>query len=253
MRRFLTLAGGMSVLFAGIVIAQQPRFGGGGMGLGRGVTANILLQVPEVQDDLKITDEQKEKMKAFQAEQRKGRESLKDLSKEELKEKMAEMMKKSAEANEKFLKETLTADQTKRLKQIQYQQNGLFTMEMKGFQNPPEIKVVDEIKTALKITDDQESKIKDIASQAMTDAMEMMKEAFSGGNKDAFKTIQPKIAAMQKESRNKCIDLLSADQKKAWEEMTGKPLEIKPESLARAMGAGLGGGRFGKKKDDKND
>ena len=39
-----------------------------------------------------------------------------------------------------------------------------------------------------------------------------------------------KIAALRKESVQKVVDVLSADQKKTWKEMTGEPFEVKFET-----------------------
>ena len=119
-----------ATLLAGPALAQPPGGGRGGMQMGRGGVA-MLIGNASVQEELKLTDEQKTKIKDFAAKQREAMAGLRDLSPEERREKMQEMNKTNTEAAEKLVKEHLTADQAKRFKQIVIQQAGVaaFAME----------------------------------------------------------------------------------------------------------------------------
>src|SRR5258707_7265875 len=143
---------------------------------------------------------------------------------------MQEMAKKRTEMTTKFVKETLTSDQAKRYKEIQLQLGGL-TMAANN----------EETSKALKITDDQKEKLKEITDQLNKDRREL----FSGGGGFGDPETMKKVQALQKEASSKALEVLTSDQKKSWEEMTGKAFEIKMDA-----GAGFGGGK-GKRGGDK--
>ncbi|HEV3143775.1 MAG TPA: hypothetical protein VGZ47_07835, partial [Gemmataceae bacterium] len=88
--------------------------------------------------------------------------------------------------------------------------------------------LVDEAKK-ITLTDDQKEKLKEIGEQARSEIGEM----FKGGNFD-----MKKMQAIQKETKEKQVNVLTSEQKKTWTEMTGKPLEIQFDF-----------GGFGKKKN----
>src|SRR5438309_9377464 len=92
--------------------------------------------------ELKLTDEQKTKVKEFTDAQR---EKMRDAfaGGQPDPEKFAEFRKTATEAADKLVKDTLNADQQKRLKEIQYQ-----AMGVRAFSNEDVVK-------ALKLTDDQ--------------------------------------------------------------------------------------------------
>ena len=89
--------------------------------------------------------------------------------------------------------------------------------------------------TALKLNDDQQSRIKEITAESAKE----MREAFAGGGGGDFKGRAEKIATMRKESLDKAQEALSADQKKTWTAMIGEPFKLEQN---------FGGGDFGKKK-----
>jgi hypothetical protein len=75
----------------------------------------------------------------------------------------------------------------------------------------------------LTLTDEQKSKIREIA--------EAMRSSFAGAvNKDASEQerteARNKRAAAQKENMTKVQALLTDDQKSAWKELIGEPIEI---------------------------
>jgi Spy/CpxP family protein refolding chaperone len=209
-------------------MAQRPQRPGGGMGGQR--TGVMLLGSEDVQKDLKLTDEQKEKVKTYQT---KAQEAMRELRPagggRPDPEKMQEAMKKMAEEGAKFVKETLTEEQGKRLKQIGYQVGGLGVFSS------------EEVVKELKISDEQKEKIKNIADQLQKDRREVTGGGGGGGRPmPPTPDQQKKIDALVKESTEKVHDVLTSDQKKTWETMAGKKFEgkIAPPGGRRPGAAG---------------
>jgi hypothetical protein len=124
--------------------------------------------------------------------------------------------KKVEEAIQKALASSLEPDQMKRLNQI--------TLQLRGARAFTDAKIADE----LKLSSEQKTKIKDAIEASEKEMAELRK---GGGGREAFQ----KIAALRKETFEKVTGVLSADQKKQWEAMTG------PEF--RMQGPGLGKGK----------
>jgi len=106
---------------------------------------------------------------------------------------------------------SFSAEQSRRFDQISLQAHGL-----QAFANS----TVDE---KLKLTNDQKSRIRDIVAATGT--------SFAGAfNKDASeqerRDARNKRAATQNENMTKVMALLTNDQKQAWKELTGEPIEI---------------------------
>ena len=209
MRCFGTLAlalGGL-VLLASPALAQNR--GGGGFGGG----AAGFLMAPNVQEDLKLTDAQVKKVQETLRDIRERHQSdysaLRDASADVRWAKMATLNETVGDEVKKAL--SFSAEQSKRFDQISLQAHGL-----QAFASP----TVDE---KLKLTADQKTKIREI--------VEATRSSFAGGvNKDASEQertdARNKWDAMQKENMTKVQALLTDDQKKAWKELTGEPIEI---------------------------
>jgi Spy/CpxP family protein refolding chaperone len=217
MRSMMTwaLALGVALLVADTASAQQQRRQGQGQGRGFGggmmqMGVAQLLTNEGVQKELKLTDEQKEKAKEFSDAQReKMREAFGGGQPD--REKMQELMKASTEAGEKFIKDNLKPEQQTRLHQIQLQAR----LQMGGPQAFTDEKVAKE----LKLTDEQKEKLKTLADDLGKDRRELMQGGFNQ------ETMQ-KMQALTKEYTTKATDVLTADQKKAWKDMTGEPFTV---------------------------
>ena len=238
----LFAAGAVAVVEAQPGGRQQGGFGGGVHGM--------VLNNKALQDELKVTDEQKEKLKAVadkQAEQNKKRgEALKEAGgdREKMKDLFAEMQK----GNEKLQAEiktavdaALTADQKKRLQQIERQMGGVRAL------------ATDELAAELKLTDDQKTKIKGIADEYQKDSRELFgRGGFGGGkggfDKDKMEENQKKREKLTKAATADVEDVLTADQKKQWKEMTGEPFDT--TKLFQGFGGQGGGRRPNTKKTD---
>jgi uncharacterized protein YukE len=186
----------------------RGQFGGGMMGGGGGLA--LLLANEGVQKELKLTDEQTEKVKEFgQSQMEKLREAFGGGGGRPDFEKMREMQKASTGAAEKLVKETLKPEQQKRLKQIQLQQGGLMAF------------ATEEVQKGLKLTDDQKEKLKTLGADMQKD----MQELRQGGGGFSPETMQ-KTRALTKEYMDKAMETLTDDQKKAWKDLTGEPFTV---------------------------
>jgi Spy/CpxP family protein refolding chaperone len=223
----------VALCVAGAASAQAPggRGGRGGQGggmMGGGVAG--LLANEGVQKELKLTDEQKTKVKEFADAQRAKMADLRPQPGEQPdREKMQAAMKAATEASDKFVKDTLNADQQKRIKQIQYQ-----AMGMRAFSN-------EDVAKALSLTDEQKEKIKTLGADAQKDMQDLRADLQGGG--DAATEARKKMTSLNKEYLAKATDTLTADQKKTWKDMTGEPVD--PAVLQPAGGRGGRGGAAG--------
>ncbi len=204
----LALAIGGLALLASPALAQNR--GGGGFGGG----AAGFLMAPNVQKDLKLTDEQVRKVQETLRDIRERHQSeysaLRDASSDVRQTKMATLNETVSDEVKKAL--SFSAEQSKRYDQISLQARGLQAFASAS---------VDE---RLKLTSDQKSKIREI--------VDATRSSFAGAvNKDASEQVRTearnKRAATQKENMTKVQALLTDDQKNTWKEMTGEPIEIR--------------------------
>jgi len=189
-------------LFLGAPALAQFRGGGGG-----GLAGNA-----SVQKELKLTDEQTEKVKSALKDVFSG---LKDSlpGKDATPEQRAEFTKKMSDATNKALAGILKPEQLKRLRQIELQQSG-----------PTDA----DCQKELGLSDEQKTKIKEIGDKFRSD----MRDLVTGGN---FQDAREKITKLRKESLDKEVAVLTDTQKKKWKEMTGEPFEVKFEPRAKTQ------------------
>jgi Spy/CpxP family protein refolding chaperone len=188
---------GLALGMASVAQAQRQRPGGFGGGA-------FLLQNEGVQKELNITDEQKTKLKEAMEKVRDANKDIIDKGREMTREDREKLAKASNEAIGKVLDEK----QVKRFKEIQLQTQGAAAL-----QNP-------DVQSKLKLSDDQKDKIKKINEESR----EKMRDLFGGGFNEET---QKKMAELRKETLEKASGVLTAEQKKTWKEMTGKPFEVR--------------------------
>lgn len=209
----LVLVLAILVLTATSASAQFP-FGIGGMS-----GSAMLLANKSVQEELKMTKEQTEKMGNFQEKlMAKGQDlfgKLQGAKPEEMREMITKLMKEINDDAEKTAKDVLKPEQMKRLKQIELQQAGLsnFTKE--------------DIQKNLKLTADQKDKIKIVTDDATKDTQALLKDA--GRDRQKLAEARKKVQALNKEANEKVQKFLTADQKKAMDDVLGAPFELKIE------------------------
>lgn len=221
MFRYVAAFGLMAALSAPVL--AQPG-GGGGRGFGPGGGGLGLLMAPGVQEELKLAEEQVAKIREAGATLREkfaaDFEALRDASQEERREKMQAISKKMSEESTKLLADVLNADQQKRLKQITLQARGI------------EAFADEEVQKALKVTEEQRTKLAELASEVQAKRREIMQ-----GAQGDFQAAMQEMRAAQSAALEKAKALLSGDQKKSWSDLIGAPFEIRF--------GGPGGGRRG--------
>lgn len=238
------LLAGVAVLAVSDLASAQPRqrpgqggFGAGGMGGGMGPTA--LISNPAVQEEIKITDDQKSKLTEWSREaggrmREKLQSATQDVPREERIQKMQEVMAELNTEIYKELGEVLKPEQITRVKQISVQQAGFGAFRMP------------EVAEKLKLSDEQKEQISEISQKVQTDSREAMRGAFTGGGRpdaEAMAAIREKTEAVTKEAWTKVNGVLNSDQQKTWKELTGEPFDV--SQLRGRVAGGPGGGRPG--------
>lgn len=205
------------VLSAHVLVALLC-FGSSALAQGRGGFGRpqgyMLLTNKSVQTELKLSDEQTNKVTAvlaeIQAKHNDELQSLRDIQD------IQERMKKSREIGQtiqqeakKPVSELLSADQMKRFQQIDRQVRGIDAFNEA------------DVQAELKITDSQKGQFKDL----MDSRNEKRREVFQSANGDR-EVMRTKMLELTKEFEEKAMGILSADQKKAWKEMLGEPFKL---------------------------
>ena len=207
--KFVVVLGTLALL-APPTWAQQQKGRGFGLGMGGG---GMILRAENVQKDLKLSAEQIGKIDAtLRSVQEKHRDDFAALSDLEPQERMPKMISLNKAVTEDLKKGlSMTAEQAKRYDQISLQQRGLM-----AFADPTVVE-------KLKLTQDQRSQIREIASAGGAGrGLAALKNGSAEEKKDAFR----KMRETQRENMKKVMAVLSDDQKKEWNELTGEPIEI---------------------------
>lgn len=186
-------------------------------GLAQQLQGSFVVFREKVQEDLKLSTEQKEKLEEHLKERipvfMEFFQKIDGLKGEEREKELKAYRPKAQEKLAAFLKETLKDDQRKRLRQLELQQEGAFVLHHgEG-----------EIGKDLKITDEQRKQFMAVIQDMQKKIAPLIKEAQSGGNPQE---IWPKIMKIRKEHEGKIEALLTDAQKKQWKEMLGKPLDL---------------------------
>lgn len=186
-------------------------------GLAEQLQGSFVVFRAKVQEDLKLTPEQKEKLEEHLRELLPDAmqffQSLDGVNGEEREKKLKDFRQKAEEKLTAVLKATLKEDQNKRLRQLELQQEGAFAL----WHGAPEIA------KEMKITDDQRRQFMAIVQDMQKKVQPLIKEAQSGGNPE---DIRPKVMKIRKEHEEKIEALLTDSQKKQWKEMLGKPFVL---------------------------
>jgi len=192
---------------------QPPRGQGMGMGMmGGGLVG--LAKAKDVAADLKLSDEQTKKLgdleKSSREKMTKAREEAGD-DRQAMGEKMREV---TAETN-KEVGTILSADQMKRLKQIQFQSSLKTGGIMSALNNP-------ETQKAINLNDEQKEQLRGFGE----DMRNQMREMFQGGGGGGDREEMQKKMTEFRESMNKKVEkMLTADQKAKIKELEGEPFK----------------------------
>nr|BAL53678.1 hypothetical conserved protein [uncultured Planctomycetota bacterium] len=181
--------------------AQEKPRPGIGRGFGAfGAGRLFLLSQESVQADLKLTEEQKSKIRSLQEEQRQALQGLANLGREE----RAKRLRELAEKTDKELASLLKPAQSKRLNQIRLQlqvRQGNYA----NILNDPEI--VEQ----LSLTNEQKEKVRQLNAEA-----DNIRQSFQQGNRE-------EIFKRMKELQGKYEAVLTEQQKSKLKELGGEP------------------------------
>jgi Spy/CpxP family protein refolding chaperone len=180
-----------------------------------------LLRLEQVQKELNLSDQQKEKLKGLGREARPERPADGgDLTPEERQQKLDEFRKKARERMEKIekrLAEILKPEQLERLKQIRLQATGAAALA-----DPQVVK-------ALGITDDQRAKLKklyDGAGEKRRELRGSMRDLSPDEREAKRAENQKKIRQIEKELMDKALEVLTPEQREKFEKMKGKKFDL---------------------------
>ena len=216
--RFLSVFIGGCFCLAAVPAFAQP--GGGGFGFGGG-GATMLLANPDVVKELELTDDQVDQVKVVRD---KAGEAMRELfqgggrgggNNEERIEKMRTLTADS----QKQLDKILLPHQTKRLKQLEFQQR------------------VSRAGTTGAITSDAA-----VEALEITDAQ---KEALTEKAKEIEADLRQKLAKLRAEAQAKLLEALTPAQRAKWKEVAGDPFDFGRGGGFGGFGGGFGGGQPG--------
>lgn len=244
----IVLAGMVLQLMAGQAFAQVGRGELGGTPSMMLNQSMMLVQQKSVQEELKLSEDQVEKLKQVAAKMRGpfgpfGPFSGRPGDREESRKQFAEAIQAAEQTAEKDRSAILTADQSRRLNEIAMQRTG------------PMALALPDVAKDVGLTDEQQAKVKEISDAYLTE----MRAQFPGGG--GFGTSSPELraqfpagggrgrppflaaegggdreearkkrATLRKDTDDKLLALLKDDQKKALEKLNGEPFkgEINP-------------------------
>jgi hypothetical protein len=167
-----------------------------------------------VQEELKLSSDEVDRLKKLAEEGQSARRELRDLSDEDRRKKGREL----SEASEKKVSEVITPQQFTRLKQIRYQVQSPWV-----FNSP-------EVVSALSLTDEEKDKIETIAKETG----ESMRGLFQGGAD--FDKARKEAVKLRDVAVEKVLAVLTSEQQGKWKEMTGEPFKGEIEFPGRGPG-----------------
>ena len=205
----------LGVLFVGLVCGQAAAQGIPEEALKKlrhDLGGPFLVSRDKVQEELKLTDEQKEKLEqnlrellpdAIQFFQK-----IHDLKPEERKKELGAYRPKAQAKLAAVLKEILSEGQRNRLRQLELQREGLRDGK---------------IWKDLQVTDEQRKQFMAMMHQAQKQIDPLLEEARNGGSAEE---IQPKVIKIRDGLEAKLAAGLTDAQKQQWQEMLGKPMDL---------------------------
>jgi Spy/CpxP family protein refolding chaperone len=213
----------LGLLVAAPALAQPP--GGPPIG-GFGGPAGMLRNNKQLQDELKLTKDQADKLNDALTKVRDDlRDDMTKLRDPNLaQEDREKIIKKMTDGNNKAVDSILKPEQVKRLHQIENQQLGI------GIFNK------DDVKTTMKLSDKQQEQITDINKDLQKDMREIAR-----GGPGGFGGFDPETIKKRQDLQKKAMDdakkVLNDKQKETLKDLTGEPFELRFEGF----GGGPGG------------
>jgi Spy/CpxP family protein refolding chaperone len=179
-----------------------------------------LLRLPQVQKELNLSDEQKEKIR--EAQRQGGRSGFGPGA-------PTTTPPNPAQDEQKILTEILKPEQMQRLKEINLQAQGAAALKL------PEV-----IKE-LAITDEQKEKIGELESQLNEQRRKIFQEIISGAlpeeRPEKMAEARREIDKLQKKSTQDALGVLTPEQREKFDKMTGKKIDLTPPPRRPGRGA----------------
>jgi len=188
--------------------------------MGRGGGGLFMLRNKSVQDELKMTQPQIEKLDAKQQELMQSmRELFQGGQGQNDPQARRSMMMKMQEMQQKAVADILDTAQQKRFKQIELQMEGPAAITRKD--------VADE----LKLTDAQRAQVRSI-QQDVQSQMQSMRQGvdFRNMSDEDRQQMFQKMQAIQKAAGDRYAAVLTSTQKAHWKQMLGAPFKFVPET-----------------------
>ncbi|MBN1347377.1 MAG: Spy/CpxP family protein refolding chaperone [Phycisphaerae bacterium] len=192
--------------------------GMGGPGPGR-ATLLGLLSMPQVQKDLKLTDDQTPKVKKIiddlRAEMRQEFSTVRGMDdRAKQRAKMTELSDQFDAKASAQLKDVLTKEQTARLDQIRVQSR-------------PTIDALadKDVAAALKLTDDQKAKLDQINKDMRAEQTKLFAGMQNVPREQRAESFQ-KYRKLREDADKNSLDVLTAEQKAAFEKMKGEKIDL---------------------------
>ena len=203
----------------------------------------MLLGVEAVQKELELVEAQMDEIRKLNESMRGGgpggpggpggRANFQEMTQEERDKWREDMQKQMAERTAKAKKELagiLLSEQQKRLQEIYVQVNGTQALNDA------------DVAAAIGLTDDQKAKMDTIRDEAGNERRDLFQNA--GDDREGM---MEKMTALQKQTEEKLVAVLSADQQTKFAELKGKPFDMPEDALRGGFGGrgGRGGGGRG--------
>jgi protease II len=180
-----------------------------------GTVEIMLLRQKSVREELKLPAATAEKIHKYAAEQWKKAQDVVQLPAKEQDAKFAAMEKE----NEKFLEQTLNAQQRKRLNEITLQIAGLLYVTRK------------DIASQLKLTPEQTEQARKYQKEAKAEIEQVIESS-------KYEQRKEKFAELSKTSHKRLFDLLTDEQEVTWKKLTGTPFKGEFEYASSRAAAG---------------
>jgi Spy/CpxP family protein refolding chaperone len=195
--KLLSLALGLAVLASGAEFAHAAK---NKLIPEEGAVEVYVLRQPSVHKELKLTQEQIDRINKHCIAQWEKAKEAHELSESESDKKFAELTRE----NDKFVEQVLTKDQRKRLDEIVLQLAGLLCLSRH------------DVESKLGLTSDQKKRIKELQEEGRRHAEELIHAT----NKDQRRQ---KLDDLSARTRQKVNEVLTDKQEAKWKEMTGEP------------------------------
>jgi len=175
-----------------------------------------------------MTDDQVAKVKELSDKQG---EAFKEIFAIKDKDERGQKFKEMAEANKKAVNDLLQPEQTKRVAQLQIQQQGAGALLNNA-----------KVSEKLDLSQDQKEKIMEVFKEAGPKFKELFKGFFQA-SKEEKEATQKQMAELQKGLLDDALKVLNDDQKKAFNELRGEPFKgTLPPAFGGFGGMGMGMG-----------